>query len=172
MARATLPRMDPLTPHFSSPCGPRPAARPKLLDQVREAIRTRHMSYRTEEAYAGWIRRFILFHGKRHPAELGPPQITQFVTALAVDRHVGASTQNQALAALLFLYREVFRRDPGWLGGIALWRTAAPAAACGAVSPPPDRPPSLLVALPPPCPSHSAPDRWAASSLPRRRLLR
>jgi len=92
--------------------------RPKLLDQVREAIRARHMSYRTEEAYVGWIRRFILFHGKRHPAELGPPEITRFLTALAVDSHVGAATQNQALAALLFLYREVFGHDPGWLDGI------------------------------------------------------
>jgi integrase len=86
-----------------------------LLDQVRDAIRTRHYSYRTEEAYVGWIRRFILFHGKRHPAEMGPPEITQFLTALAVDRHVSASTQNQALAALLFLYQHVLGCDPGWL---------------------------------------------------------
>jgi len=68
--------------------------KPKLLDQVRDAIRTRHYSYRTEEAYVGWIRRFIFFHHKRHPAEMGPAEITQFLTALAVDRHVSASTQN------------------------------------------------------------------------------
>ncbi len=80
------------------------AEKPKLLDQVRDAIRTRHYSYRTEEAYVGWIRRFIFFHHKRHPAEMGPVEITQFLTALAVDRHVSASTQNQALAAILFLY--------------------------------------------------------------------
>jgi len=92
--------------------------RPKLLDQVREAIRTRHYSYRTEEAYVGWIRRYILFHHKRHPAEMGPPEITQFLTALAVKRHVSASTQNQALAAVLFLYKEVLGCDPGWLDDI------------------------------------------------------
>jgi len=61
-------------------------ARPKLLDQVRDAIRTRHYSYRTEEAYVGWIRRFILFHHKRHPAEMGKAEIEQFLTALAVER--------------------------------------------------------------------------------------
>jgi len=90
----------------------------KLLDQVRDAIRARHMSYRTEEAYVHWIKRFVFFHHKRHPAEMGPGEITQFLTALAVERHVSASTQNQALAALLFLYRDVFGRDPGWLDGI------------------------------------------------------
>ena len=92
--------------------------KPKLLDQVRDAIRTRHYSYRTEEAYVGWIRRFILFHGKRHPAEMGPPEITRFLTALAVDRHVSASTQNQALAAVLFLYQQVLGCEPGWLDDI------------------------------------------------------
>jgi integron integrase len=91
------------------------AAKPKLLDQVRDAIRARHYSYRTEEAYVGWIRRFILFHHKRHPAEMGPPEITQFLTALAVERHVSASTQNQALAAVLFLYQQVLGCEPGWL---------------------------------------------------------
>ena len=75
----------------------------KLLDRVRDAIRTRHMSPRTEEAYVHWIRRYIFFHRKRHPAEMGPEEITQFLTALAVERQVSASTQNQALAALLFL---------------------------------------------------------------------
>jgi integron integrase len=94
------------------------AAKPKLLDQVREAVRARHYSYRTEEAYVGWVRRYILFHRKRHPAEMGPPEITQFLTALAVEHHVSASTQNQALAALLFLYREVVGCDPGWLDNI------------------------------------------------------
>ena len=89
--------------------------RPKLLDQVRDAIRTRHYSYRTEEAYVGWIKRFILFHQKRHPAQMGKPELEQFLTALAVQRHVAASTQNQALAALLFLYKDVLGCDPGWL---------------------------------------------------------
>ena len=87
--------------------------KPKLLDQVRDATRMRHMSPRTEEAYVHWISGYVFFHHKRHPAE-----ITQFLTALAVERRVSASTQNQALAALLFLYREVFGRDPGWLEGL------------------------------------------------------
>ena len=85
---------------------------------MRDAIRARHYSYRTEEAYVGWIRRFILFHHKRHPKEMGPAEITQFVTALAVERHVSASTQNQALASLLFLYQHVLGREPVWLDGI------------------------------------------------------
>jgi hypothetical protein len=66
--------------------------KPKLLDQVRDAIRTRHYSRRTEEAYVGWIKRFILFHGKRHPANMGKAEIEQFLTALAVEHHVSAST--------------------------------------------------------------------------------
>jgi site-specific recombinase XerD len=79
--------------------------RPRLLDRVRAAIRARHYSRRTEEAYVAWIRRYIFFHGKRHPAEMGGPEISRFLTSLAVDRKVAASTQNQALSALLFLYR-------------------------------------------------------------------
>ncbi len=98
-----------------APYGP---LKPRLLDQVRDAIRTRHMSYRTEEAYVHWIKRYILFHQKRHPSEMGPAEITRFLTCLAVERRVSASTQNQALAALLFLYREVLGCDPGWLDGI------------------------------------------------------
>ncbi|MFI5399101.1 MAG: integron integrase [Candidatus Binatia bacterium] len=92
--------------------------KPRLFDQVRDAIRTRHYSYRTEEAYVGWVKRFILFHRKRHPADMGKPEIEQFLTALAVDRHVAASTQNQALAAILFLYKDVLERDPGWLDDV------------------------------------------------------
>ena len=91
---------------------------PRLLDQVRDAVRTRHYSYRTEQTYVAWIRRFILFHGKRHPAEMGRDEIQRFLSALAVDRQVSASTQNQALSAVLFLYRDVLRRDPGWIDGI------------------------------------------------------
>jgi len=78
--------------------------KPKLLDQVREAIRMRHYSMRTEEAYVSWIKRFILFHGKRHPLEMGEDEITRYLSALAVHEQVSASTQNQALAALMFLY--------------------------------------------------------------------
>ena len=93
-------------------------AKPKLLDQVRDAIRTRHYSYRTEEAYAGWIKRFILFHHKRHPAEMGAPEVSAFLSSLATAAHVSASTQNQALNALLFLYRAVLGGELGWLDGM------------------------------------------------------
>lgn len=92
--------------------------KPKLLDQVRAAVRTRHYSLRTEEAYVHWIKRFILFHGKRHPLEMGEKEITQFLSALAVTNRVSASTQNQALCALLFLYREVLAQPFGWLDGL------------------------------------------------------
>jgi len=83
--------------------------RPKrrLLDQVRDAIRRKHYSIRTEEAYVYWIKRYIFFHNKRHPKEMGVPEIEAFLSHLAVNEHVAASTQNQALSALLFLYREV-----------------------------------------------------------------
>lgn len=84
---------------------------PRLLDQVRVAVRLRHYSRSTEHAYVQWVRRFILFHAKRHPRELGAPDIERFLTHLAVDRSVSASTQNQALNALVFLYREVLRMD-------------------------------------------------------------
>ena len=80
---------------------------PKLLEQVRDLIRTRHYSYRTEEAYLNWVRQYMLFHGKRHPAEMGAAEVTAFLTHLAVKRQLAASTQNQALAALLFLYKNV-----------------------------------------------------------------
>ena len=88
---------------------------PRLLDRVREAIRSRHYSRRTEKAYVHWIRRFIFFHGKRHPAEMGAGEVTAFLTSLAVQDKVAASTQNQALSALLFLYREVLDVDLPWL---------------------------------------------------------
>ena len=91
---------------------------PKLLDQVRAAIRTRHYSRRTEQAYVSWIRRFILFHNKRHPLEMEATEITAFLSYLAVRRRVSPSTQNQALNALLFLYKEVLKLDLPWLGDI------------------------------------------------------
>ena len=96
---------------------PRDAA-PRLLERVRHAARVRHYSLRTEEAYAGWVRRFVLFHGKRHPEAMGAAEINAFLTHLAVDRRVSASTQNQALAALLFLYRVVLEADPGRIDGV------------------------------------------------------
>ena len=83
----------------------------KLLDQVREAIQLKHYSIHTEEAYVNWIKRFILFHHKRHPQEMGRAEIEAFLTHLAVHERVAASTQNQALNALLFLYREVLQQD-------------------------------------------------------------
>ena len=86
----------------------------RLLDRVRDAIRLRHYSYRTAEAYVGWIRRYILFHRKRHPQELGIAEMNAFLTHLAVDRKVSASTQDQALAALLFLYRQVLEIRIDW----------------------------------------------------------
>ncbi len=92
-------------------------AKPRLLDQVRNEIRVRHYSIRTEEAYVHWIRRFILFHGKRHPRDLGEAEIRGFLTDLAARENVASSTQNQALSALLFLYREVLRRELAWIDG-------------------------------------------------------
>lgn len=87
----------------------------KLLSLVRRALRVRHYSPRTEVAYVGWIRRYVRFHGLRHPEELGEAEVTRFLTDLAVRGHVSAATQNQALAALLFLYRHVLGRQVGWL---------------------------------------------------------
>jgi integron integrase len=103
----------PVTPEGTTPeTGTR---RPRLLDSVREVARARHYSRRTEDAYVGWIRRFILFHDKRHPAGMGADEVTRFLTSLAVKGRVSASTQNQALAALLFLYKEVLGQGIGWL---------------------------------------------------------
>jgi len=93
-------------------------AKPRLLDRVRDKIRTKHYSYRTEQQYVGWIRRFIHFHGKRHPAELAATEIERFLTHLAVEDEVSASTQNQALSALLFLYREVLEVELPWIESV------------------------------------------------------
>jgi integron integrase len=90
----------------------------RLLDRVREAIRTRHYSICTEEAYVRWIREYILFSGKRHPEELGAKEVSAFISHLAVGRDVAASTQTQALSALLFLYREVLARPIEWVDDI------------------------------------------------------
>ncbi len=83
----------------------------KLLDQARDILRAKHYSYRTEQSYLDWMRRFILFHDKRHPLEMGAPEIQAFLTHLAVEKNVSASTQNQALSAILFLYREVLQKE-------------------------------------------------------------
>ena len=98
---------DPQKPS-SPPPSPQP---PRLSERVRLAIRGRHYSPRTEKAYLGWIRRYILFHGKRHPDALGVPEVTAYLAHLAIAGHVSASTQNQAFSAILFLYRDVLGRE-------------------------------------------------------------
>ncbi|MBM3321294.1 MAG: integron integrase [Candidatus Eisenbacteria bacterium] len=97
---------------------PPPYSAPRLLDQVREAIRARHYSRRTEKAYAGWIVRFIRFHGMRHPKEMGATEVAAFLSDLAARKKVSASTQNQALGALLFLYRHVLGIELEWIDGV------------------------------------------------------
>ncbi len=96
---------------------------PKLLDRVRARVRTLHYSYRTEKAYLYWIRQFILFSGRRHPKSLGKAEIEHYLSHLAVDRRVSASTQNQALCAILFLYKRVLEVDIGWLDNIVRAKT-------------------------------------------------
>jgi integron integrase len=97
---------------------PDPAPKPKLLDRLREALRSRHYSRRTEQSYYHWVKRFIYFHNLRHPAEMAEPEMNAFLTHLAVKEKVSASTQNQALSALLFLYRHVLDRKVGDLGEV------------------------------------------------------
>ncbi len=94
------------------------AHKPKLLDRVRELMRLKHYSLRTEKTYGEWIRRYILYHGRRHPREMGAEEVTAFLTHLAAERDVAASTQNQALSALLFLYGEALDVKLPWLGEI------------------------------------------------------
>ena len=91
---------------------------PKLLDRLCTALRVRHYSRRTEETYCHWVKRFVFFHKLRHPKEMAEPEINAFLTHLAVKEHVSASTQNQALCALLFLYRHVLGREIGELGEV------------------------------------------------------
>ncbi len=98
-------------------------SRSPFLESVRDAIRVRHYSYSTEKTYIQWVKRFILYHGKRHPSEMGAEEVTQFLTYLAVERRVSASTQNQALNALVFLYRHVLERE---LEGISAVRARQP----------------------------------------------
>ena len=97
---------------------PPPATPPRLFEQLRERIRFRHYSLRTERTYAHWIRRFILHSGTRHPREMGAEEVTAFLSSLAVERNVAASTQNQALSAILFLYKEVLRVELPWLDDV------------------------------------------------------
>lgn len=91
---------------------------PRLLDQVRDRLRVKHYSLRTEDFYPHWIRRFISFHGKRHPREMGGPQVEAFPPHLATVGRVAVSTQNQAWSALLFMYREVLQVDLPWMDAL------------------------------------------------------
>jgi integron integrase len=120
-----LPAWSFVVRETSPVAGPAIPPKPRLLDRVRLALRARHGSRRTEKTYVAWIRRYILFHGKRHPAEMGAAEITQFLSSLAVDRNVAASTQNQALSALLFLYRNVLEQELPWLDGVVRAKRAA-----------------------------------------------
>jgi integron integrase len=106
------------SPAPSPTAGPTGGQPPRLLNRVRAAVRLRHYSLRTEEAYVAWVRRFILYHGKRHPLEMGAAEINAFLTHLAVEGHVSASTQNQAFSALLFLYQKVLEIEPGRIAGV------------------------------------------------------
>ena len=112
--------MEPLvTKDAVAPAPSKPQDRiARLVESVRRAARSRHFSPRTEQAYVGWVRRFILFHGKWNPAEMGEAEISRFLSSLATEGRVSASTQNQALSALLFLYQEVLRHDLEWLQDI------------------------------------------------------
>ena len=108
--------------------------KPRLLEQVRNAIRRRHYSPRTEETYVHWIKRFIYFHGKRHPREMAAPEVTAYLNHLARDREVAAATQNQALSALLFLYKEVLEQPLPWLDDLE--RARRPARVPAVLTPP------------------------------------
>ncbi len=102
----------------------------KLLEKVRDLIRTLHYSYRTEEACLHWIRQYILFHGKRHPIEMGAAEVSAFLTHLAVKGQVAASTQNQALADLLFLCKNVLKEELPWLKNVERPKRPAPFHLC------------------------------------------
>ena len=92
--------------------------KPKLLDQMRQAIQTGHYSNKTEKAYVHWIKRYIFFHAKRHPLEMAEPEIAEFLSNLATEGRVSASTQNQAFNAILFLYNEVLSKKIGMIDGV------------------------------------------------------
>lgn len=103
---------------------PQPLFQPKLVPRLREALRFRRYSLKTEKNYVHWVVRFIRFHGKRHPKDMGADEVTAFLNHLANSRHVAASTQNQALSALLFLYREVLEVELPWLDGLVRAKSA------------------------------------------------
>jgi site-specific recombinase XerD len=115
MAKAESELYEKFSPLYGST---RMDDKPKLLDLVRNTIRLKHYSIRTERAYIDWVKRFILFHHKRHPASMGAPEIRAFLSYLAVEGRVAAPTQTQALSALVFLYREVLHRSVASLGKV------------------------------------------------------
>ena len=125
LCQATSYCIPPFSSGFVCETVPPVLQNPKLLDRVRGEMRRRNYSQRTEKSYIAWIRRFILFNNKRHPAEIGEAEVTRFLTDLAVTGKVSASTQNQALSALLFLYREVLQTDIEWIEGIVRARRPA-----------------------------------------------
>lgn len=115
--RSAYPSLSPVAPALAEQMPPQ---RPKLLDTLRAQLRVMHYAIRTEEAYVDWVRRFILFHNKRHPKDMGPEEVSKFLSYLAVTRHVSASTQNQAKAAILFLYRHVLSIELPWLDDVVI----------------------------------------------------
>ena len=115
MPQSSQSRSYPPPNASTTPYVPKPGE-PRFLDQVANACRVKRLAYRTEQAYVGWVKRFILFHNKRHPSEMGANEVRAFLTHLARNRRVAASTQNQALNAIVFMYREVLRRDLGEFG--------------------------------------------------------
>ena len=129
------------------------AAAPRLLDAVRAAVRLRHYSYRTEKAYVDWIRRFILFHRRRHPRQMGGDEVRDFLSHLANARQVSPATQAQALAALLFLYKRVLNVDLPWIGDVvreiaALGEETSPVTATVRIEVPQGLAPSLEIGIP------------------------
>ena len=115
-----------MEPNWQAPFDSQPTAvaqPPKLLQRMRDHLRTRHYSIRTETAYLDWARRFIVFHEKRHPQDMGALEVASFLTHLAVERHVSASTQNQAKSAILYLYKEVLQAQLPWLDEVVQAKT-------------------------------------------------
>lgn len=104
--------------HVVRPTPPRPTGKSPLLERMRAGLAVRHYSPKTAEVYVTWVRRFVVFHGRRHPLSLGAAEVSAFLSHLAVERNVSASTQNQALAALIFLYAEVLRHPLEPLGSL------------------------------------------------------
>lgn len=138
------------SPALSPSCAaPAAGAAPRLLDQVRQTLQSRRYNPCTEKAFVEWIRRFVLFHGKRHPGQMAKPEVARFLSHLAVEDHVSASTQIQARAALVFLYRHVLNRPLGRLDEVVRARRLESPRPRAAPRRPPDRE-EILTAKPDP----------------------